>query len=364
MGFAVKQQKCIASIFAAMVVVAVCAEDAPRRASDSSRRGEAIVFSGTVTDSTSTNLTLKNPKAGLKSLEEDIKKPFDLFDRGDDLPGFHPLPVVRPPPMVERTKRSQELLQRKEDAFFDIGNEEDKARAEDPYSIDPEKRKLRSPLERYYERLDRERGGVTNQLKSREMFGDKKQKDEEQDVLSAFFGNNRTGDDPQVSTRAGRRMSNNPVAGSLFSTETVKPRTVDDLLGGLTPEAIKQDKARESRDDAFKKLIGVESFTSPNPQTTSSLLPITKSAPPPALGSQARPATTYSVSPPASYLPNTTVTSPSTTALGLSGNAPRPYTSWQDAQAYGNTPSLMPTPIQQPRPKTPPSSFSLPQRPF
>ena len=345
-----------------MVVVAVCAEDAPRRTSDSSRRGEAIVFSGTVTDSTSTNLTLNNSKAGLKSLEDDIKKPFDLFDRGNSLPDFRPLPVVRPPQMIEKTKRSQELLQRKEDSFFDIGNEEDKAKAEDPYSIDPEKRKLRSPLERYYERLDRERGGVTNQLKGREMFGDKKQKDEEQDVLSALFGKGRAGDDPQIAARTGRRMSNNPVAGSLFSTETVKPRTVDDLLGGLTPEAIEQDKARESRLDAFKKLIGVESFTPPNSQTSSSLLPITKSAPPPALGLQARPATTYSVSPPASYLQG--ITSPSTPSPGLSGNSTKSYGSWQDAQAYGNTPSLMPTPFQQPRPKTPPPSFSLPQRKF
>lgn len=363
MGFAARQHKCIASIFAAMVVVAVCAEDAPRRAGDSSRRGEAIVFSGTVTDSTSTNLTLNNSKAGLKSLEDDIKKPFDLFDRGNSLTDFRPLPVVRPPPMIEKTKRAQELLQRKEDAFFDIGNEEDKAKADDPYSIDPEKRKSKSPLERYYERLDRERGGVTNQLKGREMFGDKKQKDDEQDVLSAFFGNDRAGDDPQIAARTGRRMSNNPAAGSLFSTETVKPRTVEDLLGGsMTPLVTEQDKARESHLDAFKKLMGVESFTPPNPQTSSSLLPITKSAPPPAPGSQARPATTYSVSPPASYLQG--ITSPSTPSPGLSGNSTKSYGSWQDAQAYGNTPSLMPTPFQQPKPKAPPPSFSLPQRKF
>ena len=63
MGIAARQQECIAVIVVAMLAWNSFAEDAPRRATSSSRRGESVVFSGTVTDSASTNLTLTNASA-------------------------------------------------------------------------------------------------------------------------------------------------------------------------------------------------------------------------------------------------------------------------------------------------------------
>ena len=359
MGIAARQQECIAVIVVAMLAWNSFAEDAPRRATSSSRRGESVVFSGTVTDSASTNLTLTNPKFGIKSLEDDIKKPFDFFDKESALPSTRPLPVIRQQEMIERTKRSQELMRRKEDAFFDVGDDKEKDKEEDPYSLDAEKRKLKSPLERYYERVDRERSAVTNQFKSRDpFFGDGKQKDDEGDVFSVFFGKNRSGDASEAVARTARRMSNNPAGGGLFSTDSVKPRTIDDLLGGMQPTILEQDKVRESRLEAFKKLIGVDSYAPSKPPTDSLYSPTIAPA------SQARPAPSYSISAPASYLPS--ISSSPTPGAG-SGYSSTSYNPLQPGpSAYANTPSLTPSPapFDPPKPKTPPPGFNIPQRKF
>jgi len=362
MRIATRQQKCIAVIVVAMLAWSSFAEDGPRRGTGYSRRGESVVFSGSVTDTASTNLTLNKPKFSLKSLEEDIKKPFDFFDRESALPSTRPLPVIRQQDMIERTKRSQELMRRKEDAFFDVGDDKEKDKEEDPYSLNAEKRKLKSPLERYYERVDREQSAFTNQFKSHDpFFRDRKQKEDQEEVFSLFFGNNRSGDDPQLAAITARRMSNNPVGGGLFSTESVKPRTIDDLLGftqtAITEQDKVQEKVRDSRMEAFKKLIGVDSYAPSKPSIESLYSPTTAPA------SQPRPPASYSIPSPASYLPSA---SPSSAPASVSGYSSKPYDPLQSAQAYGNTPSLMPTPVpfNPPKPKSPPPGFNIPERKF
>lgn len=213
---------------AAFVLTAIIAlgEDSPRSTPRNPTKGEAIIFSGKPLDSSATNITVGNPKNNLKLIDDEIRKPFDFFNVEPTLPNAGPPSIRRQQQMIERVRRSQERMKlRPEDVFFDVESKEDKPMAEDPYSLDPEKRKPKSSLERYYERLEREQAGVTNQFKGRDLLGDKKKKNDDETVLN-YFGvdrNKEKKDDRfQINSLSGTNDSSS-IASSLFSLDPVKP---------------------------------------------------------------------------------------------------------------------------------------------
>src|ERR1035437_414455 len=129
-------------------------------------------------DTVSSNLsqlTMKN--SALKNLEEDLKKPFEFFDNNDPLNGVSLPPMRQPAGPVVRSKRAKELLERRRDWYLltpeemlGVPKAEDIFKAP-KYGPDGAEEKEKSPLERFYDRLDNAKAGGTNRVERDSLRG-------------------------------------------------------------------------------------------------------------------------------------------------------------------------------------------------
>jgi hypothetical protein len=139
-------------------------------------RSTKIIFSGTKTDTISTNYSeTRSSLSPFQKLESELAKPFDL---GDALPK----PVYRPMRQLPQSpvaapKRSwkEQQLEQAESRFLypELGDIEDDNDLFDlpSHKTDPYKKRNPTALDRYYDRLDRDRQTLTNSHTETDLFG-------------------------------------------------------------------------------------------------------------------------------------------------------------------------------------------------
>ncbi len=356
-----------AALVMALTGMTADAEDAPPRGKSPPKRGEPIVFSEARTDPAATNVTTEGSTQGIKDLDDDLRKPFDLFSLTPNIrPAFRPPPQT--PQMIQKSKRSEEFLRNREDAFFDTTGTKDML-DEDPYGLDAKQDKLKTPLDRYYDRLDRERAALTNRFKSHDLFDNRKEEENADSFFGGLFRNGFKGSENELSSRGVRRSSNNAYGSGLFSTDPIRPRQLDESSDPTRTETAERARKLDDRLDAYRKLIGGDSFSAPQRdaglQGTSfnrpeSFNPLSRSTAPAAARSSPG-SSPYAVSAPALYSPASAIPpSPSYSTVKSYGNL-------QSAQGFASTPSLSPTPIitpPEPAKAKKPATFELPRRHF
>src|SRR6185503_9419104 len=80
------------------------------------RRGRAIQFSEPKSEVTTTNLeTEASGQTALRSLDAELKKPFEIFGSGNSLDGVLIPPVRQAPAPTLKSKKARELLEKKKD---------------------------------------------------------------------------------------------------------------------------------------------------------------------------------------------------------------------------------------------------------
>lgn len=128
-------------------------------------RGRSIEFSEPRSGVVSSNINqLGEKKTTLNNLEQDFKKPFDLFGSSDDPADRFTSPNERrPPPSTARARQMKELLEKRNEwiflapeDYFASGLTDEEIFNLPEFGSDGEVKTKKKPLERYYERLDRE----------------------------------------------------------------------------------------------------------------------------------------------------------------------------------------------------------------
>ncbi len=325
------------------------------------QRGTPIIFSEPKSDTVSSNLNQLDLKISpFKGLESNLKKPFEIFDAGRSIGSFRPPSgLIAPPAAPANNQRIKELIDKRAEMMLPGPDSGDPDLAgDDPFktsedTLDATGRKLKTPLDRYYNRLDRERAAFTNQVRNTDLFGNNKPPDGKEQSGRPFTERPFAGD-LKVSARSLGRMSDNAVERGGFFSENLKPKTFDDLLDGQRPNAPSERSSvvKETRLDEFKRLLNGPAYA-PSTNYYSPGLPVAGAT---SLPVSASPWPTWS-SPSAPANPRDSFTS----RAGLVGALPQ----LQSLPSFASTPpSLNPTPPPVLQPKLPPSSFSIPKRQF
>jgi hypothetical protein len=307
------------------------------------RRGQPILFSEPRADTATSNLNeIVTQKRSPKNLEQEPQKTLDIFSVGD--PGANMImPPLRqlPPPNVN-SKRLKELLDKRKDRGFE--SPEDLVTgltAEEIFKVpeldrDGQEKKKTTAMERYYQRLEREHLGNTNQMKGDDLFGRQKQNDGRDDLT--FFGTEKT---PGVAGNATAPILK-PLFGddslSAFSPDMNKSGSFSESFGFANVESPATTRARETRLQDFRELLSppVTRGAAVNPFNSAATAPPGVTP----FGMDSLPGAT-----PRGSLPTTTVGAP----LAFPGSA-------------ANRQNLTPPPP--PRMPLPPPAFELPKRKF
>jgi len=225
-------------------------------------QGRRIELSEPASNELMTNLSqLAASQDGRKQLEKDLLKPRPLFAPNKSLEGLiAPLPRPMPNGPAVNSKRVQELLDRRKNWIF--MTPEDLAAAPSTeemlqtpeYGADGQKKKKISPLERYYQNLDRERHPSTakNRFQDDDLLGASKRKD--------------SADEP-----ASQEDSNPPLAGTeseralkrLFNPDSVNGAVApgrnafSDVFGlGGGESSLEKELAHKKYMNEYQKMIG------------------------------------------------------------------------------------------------------------
>jgi hypothetical protein len=141
----------------------LAAEEAPPAS-----QGTKIIFSAPKSDTVSSNLSeLRDPAFPFRKLESGLKKPFEVFDpvgRGDVRPARAPVP---PPQAIPKRTLKEQMNDRAEEMFlnpelFENSKDDKELFGLTEEDVDPYKSKPRNALDRYQDRMDRERPALTN----------------------------------------------------------------------------------------------------------------------------------------------------------------------------------------------------------
>jgi hypothetical protein len=153
----------------------IAAEEAPRS------QGTKIIFSAPKSDTVSSNLSeLRDPALPFRKLESGLKKPFEVFDpvgRGDVRPARAPVP---PPQAIPKRTIKEQMNDRAEEMFlnpelFENSKDDKELFGLTEEDVDPYKTKPRNALDRYQDRMERDRPGLTNNSsRTTDLFSEQK----------------------------------------------------------------------------------------------------------------------------------------------------------------------------------------------
>ena len=209
-------------------------------AQDRSRdRGAPIIFSSPKKDAISTNLHEVNQKESpFKNLESEIRKPFEMFDTGAPKPKFNHVRQTQAPAAPVNDSSLKAILEKSAEEQFLNGGNKGQEDLNDPFkspdrTMDPlNNNKPKTALDRYYDRLEKEQMGRTNNNSSTDLFGRKKDRtSDEKSALEAKQDERLKGEEQDIYSRANRQMSNNTQTDNRLS------RTGNNLEGNRMVEA-------------------------------------------------------------------------------------------------------------------------------
>jgi hypothetical protein len=305
-----------------------------------------------------------------------LKKPFHIFDSGQSIGSFRPPSgLTAPPAAPANNRRMNELIddKRAERMLLEPARGDSELTDDDPLttsedSLDITGRKHKSPLERYYNKLDRERerSAFTNQVQNTDLFGNNKDPDAK-DKFGRSFPDKSFGGDLKTSMNSSGQPATNAATGGGFFADDRKPKTFEDLLDGRSNDLTERSSlAKEARLDEFKRLLG-DPPSAPrnndNSPRNSDFAPRNNDRAPslPIIGAAQWPAT---ASPLPAWSPSPAAAAPRDSFSSRAGLVGTPF-QLQSLPSFAATPpSLNPTPSHVLQPKQPTSSFSIPKRQF
>ena len=326
-------------------------------------RGTPIIFSEPKSDSVSSNLNQLDVKTSpFRGLESDLKKPFEIFDAGKSAGSFaSPSFRMAPPAAPANSRRIQDLIDKRAEMMLpgpdsgdtDLVGDDLFKKGED--KRDAAGKRLTTPLDRYYDRLDRERAALTNQLRNTDLFGaDKNEKNTDGKDAFGRAAESPFDTDAKDPLRSSGRLSDRATGRDGFFSDSPKPKTFDDLLNARSSEpAPRSSVVKETRLELFKRLLDRPAYT-PSATSYSPSLP--------EAGIDQRPVTTSPAptwSSPSSSAKTVNPRDSFTSRAGLVG-APPTLPSLPD---FSDPSSSLNTPPP-PAPKRPPSTFAIPKRQF
>jgi len=325
-------------------------------------RGTPIIFSEPKSDTVSSNLNQLEVKTSLfQGLESDLKKPFDIFNAGWPAASFSsPFNPIAPPAAPINNRRIKELIDKRAEMMLsgpDAGDPD--LLDDDPFKkagdkLDAAGRKLKTPLDRYYDRLDRERAALTNQVRNPDRFGDKT----EADGKKLFGQPTESSFDSYLKAplRSPDGLSEPATVRSGLFSDNTKPKTFEDLMGSRPSDpAPSSSVIKETRLEQFKRLLDRPAYT-PSASGYSPSLPVVGSVQQPLTASLVPTWSSSSLS--ASAAKPVNPTDSFTTRAGLVGAPP----SLPGLHGFSDTPSSLNTPP--PSPIRPPPTFAIPKRQF
>jgi hypothetical protein len=335
------------------------------------QRSTPIIFSEPQSDTVSSNLNQLTTKTSpFKELESGLKKPFEVFGsfqpQGRLPPPTHKSAPPSAPPVSNR--QLKELIDKRAELMLEMEGENAGGNLNDPFKSSEDAwglsdRARRNPLDRYYDRMDRERAAMTNQTGYTDLFGGK------QDSESGERPYPLSGDKPfdgginPLARQPGNLPVKAPQGGGLFSG-TLKPRTFDDLLDPNSQGSSGRSfQARQTRIEEFKRLINGPAYSQPKDLRPSVLSPIGGTMP----TTQVSPySSTWGLSPTTTWPSSSRGTAgldPNDSfarSAGLVGSPSRP----QGLTDFATPPSLTPTPAPVTPTRHPQSTFGPPRRKF
>jgi hypothetical protein len=358
--------RCVSRLFRVAAVVfllsAVLAEGL-QAAEQPRSRGRSIQFSEPKSETTGTNVNqLGVRNTGLKNLEDDLFKPLQTFTPKGSLDGVMVQPFrPAPQPSPAQRQRAREILeQRRNWAFSDPDENVSGLTAEEMLKIrEFEKESDQHPIARYYDRLSRERGGITNRIED-DFFG-ARSPHENRDDSTGMDGMRPRQAEMSESERAMRRFFESGPKAPEFFPSANRPAGFGELFGTQpnSPQMEERARAQKARMEEFTELLDSQMRTAPaapsyDPYSglgdTTRLAPITSGAIDAGAASRSR-----------SFEP--TLTTPSWNPAITPGTLPQLNTGI--ASRPGLTPATPALPTPQPIRLAPPTpDFSIPKRQF
>lgn len=353
----------LALILLATAPLGLRAEEKPRS------RPTPIIFSAPQSDTVSSNLNQISTKTSpLTDLESGLKKPFEVFESGRSSTTYRPasrdMPYVPPPPVLKNKKLKDLLEKEAEDAYLRteeeaaLSRDESWKSEEDPLA--PSGPRSKSPLDLYYDRIERNRSGQTNQGGSPALawFGDKPELEAKDDGKPRAIGG-LFDIEMSASARTMNQMTNRDSGDGRLTSERLKTRSFGEIFGlGPVEPATTTGRTKDSRLDDFKRLLDGPGYGSSTDFNV---------APPPSSVVAPSPATqpVLGVVPPPSYATSPTPGFGTPSVANASSLAGAVGTPLGLPEHSVGTPSLTPTPSVQPTtPKPPPPTFNIPRRRF
>lgn len=338
--------------------------------------GRKIEFSDPAGSVATSNLNaIANLKGAFPSLENDLRRSFEVVQPGGSLQGVAAPPGQRTPASGANSKKLKEFLEKRQDWQFlepeDYHSEQtiEEALGIPEYGPDGELKEKKSPLERYFERLERGNVGATNRTRSDDLSGVGFSSPKKND------GTSRDLNPAAAEKRADATADDNPLTQLLRGNTTnpsfpdaTRPAGFSDVFGQSwqwKPESTETARAQAARLEEFKRIW--DAHTSP---TLPSASPISGIAPYDPLKSL--PSTT-----PAFSLPRGTDTVPVVPATPVATFAPVRDSLGSLPTAAGTQPAGLPevsttlpgltpsAPLPEPaRTTVPAADFSIPKRRF
>jgi hypothetical protein len=243
------------------------------------------------------------------------------------------------------------------------GREDDNDPFKSPDSaMDPLTRKPKTSLECYYERVERDQAGRTNNNFKTDLFGGKKDRATEDRLSLDGSKDERTpGKNQDIYSRANGQMSNNASMDNNFSRTGIKTTGERSFGESASDPFDRATLQRETRMDNFKKLLDGPSRSQPQNNVNS----FQKSSPYASPGYSTQRPTSHS--PPPSWSSVKPATAPAlntgssfSKSSGIVGGATRPAGLQDYASSASASLSTPITPVQQTKVK--PSTYSPPTR--
>lgn len=320
------------------------------------RTATPIIFSAPQSDTVSSNLNEISLKTSpLRNLESDLKKPFEVFQSGNAGTFRAPIKLSAPPAPVLNSRKLKELMdKRAEDLYLssDPTTTDDLTKSED--ETDPFKKKIKSPLESYYDRMDRQAAAATNQTPhSDDLLSGVKDERDSADNLGLGRLRNPLESPNLPNAQNLRSLTGSDRTSSSYS-DSLKPRAFGDIFGlSSTDSSDRFTKSKETRLDNFKRLLDGPTAA---PRTDfNAPLPVAGAAPKLSPGGYTPPTPAWATPQPTSR------TDTFDKRAGLVGTLSKPQGLPEFA---ASSPSLSTPPPLQPAKPLPPPTFKVPKREF
>jgi len=346
------------SLVAGFAALLSCSAALPAHAQGLPSRGRAIQFSDPKVEVVTSNLNhaASIKKNTLRSLDDQFKAPFNILDSSEAAGSQLSLPTLRPPSLTPKAARQLSDKQKEEEQWIFGSPEELEAQrlsAERMFGLTEfdesgmETSGSKSPLQRYWDKMDRERAGATNRMGS-ELSGEKTDQDIKDQAKAMFNLPSLSTETSPDSPATAAKSSLTPTLANSLSAEVSAMRSSSELfstpLNNFTPQ---KSEASLGRINEFKQL-----FADKNLGAGGAL-----GSPPAAAFSRPSSGAGFATTPAATWRPASAAPVSSFGSLPGSSLSKPGF----PASSYNPTPPLLPQPT---RTIAPPVGFQLPKRSF